>query len=78
MQTQKATLPVDNPTPHPSGTASSSKNRAKRPSLVMQPLQGCFAIAALVVQSQHDYMAVVKQGCFHHEQFKKDTSHGRL
>ena len=45
---------------------------------VMQPLQGCFAIAALVVQTQHDYMAAQKRECFHHEQFIKDTSHGRL
>lgn len=57
MQVQKATLPVYNTTPHPSETASSSKTRAARPPFVMQPLQGCFAFAALVLHLQHDYMA---------------------
>jgi hypothetical protein len=55
-----------------------SNIRAARPPFVMHTTQGCFAVAALALHMQHDYMAVQKQQCLNHEQFKKDYPHGRL
>ncbi len=78
MQMQKATRPPAKATVCRSQNGFPSNIRATRPFLVMHAVQGCFARAALVMQLQHDYMAVQKQQCFNHEQFIKDYPHGRL